>query len=318
MISFSKKTALTTVLICSFCIKTWAQLIILDKNGIEEIKNGNTYVITDVTNPSNEDAFLKVFQKYWTITKSVQYIKKSDIKNIAKPGDSFFSFQSISQSSGTFGQSYNTHTSVSNFLYLWVPDKSYFKKDREPRLSDMDGIARIELSGDITVIMQTFKRSSRDTTAIGGYFFNWSPGMLKTYLKQITTALQAHKKVGYGDEITNKEQLKLLQTKTLYCNTDDLNKMNAFARPTNGKIDDAENIFENYKFSYKALSDSELDDKILTDSETTYYLLFVRGGSGKLVAVINSQTGEIIYSRHQIMSWNLKSGDLKSLYKEIR
>lgn len=320
----TNKTLFTILLLISFCLQTRAQLSILDKNGIEKIKNGRTYIIIGSSNSPSEDEFLKVFKKYWTLSKGIDYIKKADIKTIIKPGDSFFSLQSYrTYSNSTFDHSYNTHTQLFNMVYLWVPEKSYFKKNRELKASDMDGIARIDLAGTGSTLAETYVKGDSmqtDTTAFegGSRFFNWSPGMLKIYLKQITAALQAHKSVSFGDEITNKEQLKTLATQTLYCNQDDFNKMSAFSKSNNGNIDNAGEVFKDYAFKYEAVSNKELDEKILKDEEPIYYLLFVRSSFGKLVAVINSQSGEVIYSRHQSMSWNLKSGDLKSLYKKVR
>jgi len=74
-------------------------------------------------------------------------------------------------------------------------------------------------------------------------------------------------------------------------------------------------LFEDYKYPYKVIPDMELSDKILTETDPFYFLLFVRVGSGKVIMVINSKTGEVVYSRYHSMFYNLKSGDLKDLLR---
>jgi len=311
MVSTKKFTATIVLIFVLFCSAD-AQIEIFDKNSIEKIKNGTTYVVVNDPESIYMAEYLNVFRHYWTIPKDVQFLKESDIKSKATPGDSFISFATL-----TITSSYGA-TSIEHFLYLWVPEKSYFKKHRDPKTGDMDGIAKIEVSGDAAMIRQTYfgRRTGTDSVDINGpHVLNCYPGMLKTYLQRLGALLKTGKKINYYDEITDNGQLKELPGQTLYCNTADFDKATMFSAGNNS--DKIGKIFEDYKFPYQLLNDKELSDKILSENKPFYFLLFVRAGAGKLICVINSLTGDVIYLRRHSMSYNLKSGDLKSLYKDI-
>jgi len=316
MIHISKKAALIIVLLFLFCFKTWAQVEIDKKNVVDDIKNGTTYVVYKHSAFPDSAKDLEVFNQYWTVTKGTQFIKESDIKNKALPGDSFFSLMSLTQRS-TAG-ALNTEF----FIFLWVPKKSYFKKNRDPKVSDMNGVGVIEVTGNLKMVQRTFgdfeRGNYKDTLETkGARIINLNPGMLKIYLQQLTTTLKAGTKVTFRDESTNKNQLKFLQTQMLYVSEADFDRISPFSR-SESNLKEADKIFEDYKYTYKILPDDDLSEMILNETKPFYFLLFVRSAVGKLVNVINAQTGEIIYSRHHSMSFNLKSGDLESLYKEIK
>jgi len=111
----------------------------------------------------------------------------------------------------------------------------------------------------------------------------------------------------------------LLKNQTLFCPDDNFHKMNAFNAADGKETIHPDEIFQDYKFSYKILSNKELEDKLLADSEPFYYLLFLRNSSAKMVGIVNSRTGEIIYCRyHKLLAFALNPGDLKEIYKEIK
>jgi hypothetical protein len=78
-----------------------------------------------------------------------------------------------------------------------------------------------------------------------------------------------------------------------------------------------EDLFEDYKLKYQLVSTKKLNDNIVNDPSGFYYLLYVKSSTDKFVSVINSRTGEIIYSDYTPVKYNLKPGDLKDLYKKI-
>jgi hypothetical protein len=306
-----KKNISIFLLLFLFAFTAKAQIEVFDKNSIEKIKNGTTYILVSDPESSDMAEYLNIFRSFWKVPKDVQFIKESDVKDKAVPGDSFISFVSLSQTSSMGA------TSIEFYLYLWVPDKNYFKKHRDPKLSDMDGLAKIEVSGDARMIGNAYLGTHpKDPVAINGpHVLNCYPGMIKVYLQRLEALLKAGKKVNYYDEITDNTQLKQIASTTLYCNEADFNKVTMFSAGDN--LNKIKEIFEDYKFQYKLLSDKELSDKILAETKPFYFLLFVRAGAGKLICVVNSFTGEVIYLRKHAMSYNLKSGDLKSLYKDI-
>ena len=83
------------------------------------------------------------------------------------------------------------------------------------------------------------------------------------------------------------------------------------------KYEDKE-IFDSFSQSYKLLSLTELNDKILNSPTPFYYLLFIKTNSDKYVTITNSQTGEIIYSAYSGSAANFKSSDLKEIQKAVQ
>ena len=116
-------------------------------------------------------------------------------------------------------------------------------------------------------------------------------------------------------EYTNQKELKNLTKETLYIPDFTLVKLNKF----NGderKRHDLEDIMGDYEQKYKLIKTTELNQSIL-NNQKMYYLVYVKSSTDKYISVINSQTGEIIYTRYTPLSYNIKSGDLKELNKAI-
>jgi hypothetical protein len=192
-------------------------------------------------------------------------------------------------------------------------------KDKKFKVNHEDALAHIQLSIDLNAVKEIYV-SNRDLNFNldgDGHFYHWNPGLLKNYLQLLCAQLKTGIKTDFHDDSTDKNQIKNLSTATLYCPEDNLNKMGMLVRA--GKTVDIKDVFEDYKFNYKSIPDKELGEKIMADAEPFYYILFVRNSSSKLIAVVNSRSGEIIYSRYDksMTISNLKSGDLKDLYKTI-
>jgi hypothetical protein len=117
-------------------------------------------------------------------------------------------------------------------------------------------------------------------------------------------------------KIYNEQELNKLKTSTLYVPDYVLVKFNMFTGDES-KQHKEEDLFEDYKLKYQVLSTKKLNDNILSDPAGFYYLLYVKSSTDKFVSVVNSKTGEIIYSEYTGVKYNLKPGDLKDLYQKI-
>lgn len=292
-----------------FISKANAQVEVLLKNPLEKIKDGHTHVIVDDVNSSESQDFLKVYKKYWKLTQGVDMITSNDLKGSWVAGDSYFSLQSTFLSDSKGG------TNMYYYLTLWTPTDKTVKKNKDYDPNKEISIARVEFAVH-GASGERLSLSSGDKVEIN----NWSPGLLKNYLQQLTMALEADKKVKPWDAITNKEQLALLKDGTLYCPEDNLYTMSMSGK--SGKLTDneAEELFSGYKAKYKVISDNDLSEKILNDKEQFYYLIYLNNTTytiGRILVVINSRTGEVIYRyAHVSLTFNLKSNFLKDLYKE--
>jgi hypothetical protein len=307
----SKSTAVFIILFSLFFFNTAkAQVQVLEKDVLEKIQNGHTHVVVKDPNSKLAGEFLESFKKSWTVTKGVDMIAYDNLVGNLVEGDNYFSMETL-----TFTSSYGK--AIYAFFNLWQPTKRMLK-DKKIKVNHEDALARIQLSIDIDAIKELyFTDEINPESGAKGHVFHWNPGLLKNYLQMLCAELKTGKKTNYQDEKTNKTLIKELSGKTLYYPEDNLNKIGFFLK--SGTVD-TKDLFDEYKFKYKVISDDELGGKIMADSEEFYYFLFVRISGSKLLLVVNSHTGEIIYSRFSSAMFsakNVNKGDLKDLYKTI-
>jgi hypothetical protein len=306
-----KNTIFLAGALCLFCLSdVTAQVDIFSKNALDKIKDGTTHVIVNDLDFPNSAEYYRVFKKYWTVTKGVEFLKASDIKDNLKEGDSYFSIESTIWYSGDVHTSYTYY-----YLNLWVPNDRAINKPAKYNIHDEVAIAHLNilfrlLPGDRPKPSLDFDGS--------GHISNWHPGTVKNYLQQLQIALLTGKKM-QSENVEDKEQIKQLRGHILYCPEDDFFTWNIFGKL--GKYTDEQitDLYKEYEFQYKTITNRELEDKILADKEPFYYMIYVPSvQTGKMVGVVNSRTGELIYSKaHSSMSYSLKSGDIKELNKAV-
>jgi hypothetical protein len=129
--------------------------------------------------------------------------------------------------------------------------------------------------------------------------------------------LRKNEVVQLKNEIENDIELKNLKNETLYVPSYTMIKYNKF-NGNESKSHDEEDIFEDYKNKYKIVSTEELNNKILSETQPFYYLVYIRSCTQKFINVVNSSTGEIIYSEYNAISYNMKTKDLRKLYKKTQ
>ena len=108
---------------------------------------------------------------------------------------------------------------------------------------------------------------------------------------------------------------KCLKTNKLYIPESVGVKYNAFSR-TEGKKREESELLEDYKFPYEIVTEERLNE-LLTSGQEIYFLNYVQVNGNKLISVINSKTGEILYNSKTGLSYNIKGGDFKSISKKI-
>jgi hypothetical protein len=294
-----KITKVTILLLLLLGARSYAQISIYDTKKLDRFKDGQTYVMVKNTNFPGADKFLQEMQKGWTLTKGIRYLLNDGTAFTVKPNDSFLNLEALTVR-------INSTVNVNYHLSFWICKEKFFKKDRALKQSDEEPIATVSLSVDPSAFSANsfFKNTDFDG---GGLIYNWSPGMLKNYLQQMTSLLQ-NKKETTNKEITKKAELKNLSKDTLYVADFNLIHYNAFTGQAKQRDEETvADIFEKYKSPYKVISKGDLDKMITDDKKPFYYLLFIKSSSTKEVCVINSKTGETVYSRFTNISYNLKS-----------
>jgi len=308
MIKFLKLVAINVILLA---VKANAQIQIEDTKKLDRIKEGQTYVIVKTTTFPGADKFLQAMQKDWTLSNGIHYLSSDNSTITITPNDSFLSLESLTISTSSYG------THIYYFLNFWTCKESYYKKQRAMKDSDHELIAQVALSvsNEAFATGSFFENNDFDG---GGMLLNWSPGIVHNYLQQITTLLNAKTKKKFQDGINNKTELAALKNEILYVPDFDLLNSSIFSAKQKMRDEESTNtIFEKYTYAYKVLGKEDLDRLILTSEKPIYYLLFIRHSTNKLVCVVNSKTGETVYSDATSISVRLKSGDIKDLFKAV-
>jgi hypothetical protein len=301
-----------------------AQIAISNVDQIDQIKNTTTYVAMKDPNSEIGKEYEVIFQKYWTLSK-IEFIKYSDIYKYLNTNSSFLtiggyvtevnSHMIYSDGSRSSGVDY-AHTHI--YLELWKCSDKFLSKNKDPKdfkEKDKKQISRLELFTDFTTLMMPsyLYKSEYDTE---GHVRNWGLGMLKNHLQNMIFYLKKGTEKKLYSEIINSSEIKKLSNETLYIPDYVFSKFNMFTGDESKKHDVKE-ILNDYKFKYEVISSQDLNKKIIDDNSVFYYLQYIKSSTDKFISIINSQTGEVIYSVYTPTSYNIKSGDLKDLSKVI-
>lgn len=140
------------------------------------------------------------------------------------------------------------------------------------------------------------------------YLRNFELGFLKNYFSLMSTKLLSKSlQDGYAD-FENKTELAKLKTQKLYIVSDVKEKNMGFNRDDR----DIDELTADYKYPKQFISSEELNDKIV-NGEEFYYLFYNQDNSKKIISVVNSKTGELIYNTLDRMSFVIKEKDFKEL-----
>ncbi len=283
-----------------------SQIAVTNIDDLSEIKKGTTYVLMKDIISERAKEYMSVFDKYWTFSK-IEFILSSDLSSHISPEDSYINIGGLHTIK--IGSSYQQ---IHLYFRFWNFKDSFFnkKKSKIDFDKDVNQIARTEvftdeaLLGDLNKIFLTEYDSDK-------HLRNWGPGVLKNNIQALMTLLNNNEEKSLYSKIRKEEKIQSLRTDTLYVVDYLLIKRNKFTGDESKRFKEKD-IFKYYKSNYKMISIEELNDKILSDEEF-YYLSYLRSSAHKFVSIINSKTGEYIYSAYNPMSYNFGSKDLRAI-----
>lgn len=322
-LKLQKRMVLTVFLLSLFIVtNVFGQIGVSNISELPRLKNGITYIVVKDPNSDKDKEYFNVFKKNWTFSK-IEVIKYSEIESHLSPENSFLTLSGYSYTSqfSRLGSDGMEHRGVSYnithiYLEFWTCTEEYFKKQKkELSSSDKIQIGRIELYTDYKTLAQPdmFFKPDYDENE---HIRNWGSGILKNNIKTLMSYLNANSEHWLYSDALNYHELKKLKDAVLYVPDYVLIESNKFSGDES-KRHKEEDVFGSYKLKYKLLSTKDLNEKILNDKEGFYYLTYIKSCTDKYVNVVNSLTGEIVYSKYVPASYNIKSKDLKTLYKKI-
>ncbi|MBC8754945.1 hypothetical protein H2O64_09705 [Kordia sp. YSTF-M3] len=285
----------------------------LSKKSLEKFANSPvTYFIFEESDKYTKEDYEKLLKQVWKFTP-YKIIQDKDIDNtIFKEGTSYARFRNYI----VYSQGISTRATSSyhylDFSVITKITKDKIKKGK--RIFDWraDRVGAIYFTADIPLRRQVV--SGQDS--LSGDLMNYRLGYLKNYLQFVNSSFEKKESFDTFDDYINKEKIGVLKNKTLYFSQNFIYSYSGKKVAKAKKQITEEELFIDYQHKYEVIPDAELNEKILND-EDFYYLVYHQNAFIKVLSIINSKTGEVIYSKSKMMSYNLKPKDLKEISKKI-
>ncbi|WP_316739834.1 hypothetical protein [Pedobacter aquatilis] len=264
------------------------------------------------------EKFDEAIKKSWTITP-YKIIKPEDLAKYDTTANySFFYFDAYSEQS--------EETSKANIVYvlkLATPGK-------KPKEKEESVLATITLFADAytnlqvnTLDEQAGSKRAKKSRLLGelfnqSNFFNWSPGILTGYLKQINDGLTSNNNRVLELEFYNKVRLPQLAEQTLYVPEYIKEAFSTIKKQGAVSNYDATTIQEPYTYKLKFATYEELYSLILDKSTPIKYVIYTQRGNDKIISVYDSRDYQIIYQKFSPNTLNFEMNDLSSIQKLIK
>jgi hypothetical protein len=286
---------------------------LLNSQKLEVFKKTTTLFTFQYADYAELEKFDQAIKKNWTITP-YKIIKPEELARYDTLANySVFYFDAYAEKSDS--------TSNVNIIYalkLLTPSK-------KPRVKEESTLATVALFADpntnLLVRMQDqqygSKRSVKNNILSYLYnkssFFNWSPGFLTGYLKQINDGLLANENCSIDYQFYNKVRLPELAKETLYIPEyiKEVFSSRLTLLPPSGII------AEPYNYKLKFIPYKELDSLILNKTANVKYVVYTQRSSDKIISVYDSKDDKIIYQRFYPQSPDFEMNDLSEIKKVI-
>jgi len=304
-------------------LNCYAQVSYFSKESIpndklELLKKTTTLFTLQYKDYAELEKFDEAIKKSWTITP-YKIIKPQDLASLDTITNySFFYFDAYSEKVNE-----SAKANVVYVLKLATPSK-------KPKEKDEFALATVTLFADVytnlrvnTLEEQPGSKKARKSKLLNDLFnvstfYNWSPGFLAGYLKQINNGLTAEKNRELEFEFYNKTRLPQLATQTLYVPEYIKQSFNKIREEGAVSNYDANTIQEPYTYKLKFGSKQELDSLILDNATPIKYVIYTQRGSDKIISVYDSRDNQIIYQKFTPNAFNFEMNDLSGIQKLIK
>ncbi|QXU40653.1 hypothetical protein [Pedobacter sp. D749] len=286
---------------------------LLNSQKLEIFKKTTTLFTLQYADYAELEKFDQAIKKNWTITP-YKIIKPEELARYDTLANySVFHFDAYAEESDS--------TSNLNIIYalkLLTPSK-------KPKVKEESILATVALFADpnTNLLVRTqdqqygSKKSIKNNILSYFYnkssFFNWSPGFLTGYLKQINDGLLANENCSIDYQFYNKVRLPELAKETLYIPQyiKEVFSSRLTLLPASGII------AEPYNYKLKFISYKELDSLILNKTANVKYVVYTQRSSDKIISIYDSKDDKIIYQRFYPQSTNFEMNDLSEIKKVI-
>lgn len=276
------------------------------KKDLEKLKSAKVYFIVPKQFKDIYEAldYEEVIKGVWTFS-DIKIIEESEIYDNLELGNVFIRFYSHSTRNSKSTYSFN-------YLNIGLINKVK-KEDNRAYKYWNDKIGMMFFTTNVDARMDMVRM--QDT--IYGDLIDYRMGYLKNYFQQWNDALVKGEGVDmYDDYVDEKKIRNLKKKKVLYIPKNILYGFNALTGQEREKS--AEELFKDYPYEYITISANELSNKILKDEEPFYYLMYHQKNAHKMITIVESTTGQVIYRTAKNMSYNIKPKDIRAIVKKMK
>lgn len=251
-----------------------------EKVRIPDLKTKTVYFV--LPGGSNDKDFKDVITKYWTFTP-FKIITADEVTKNLSVNNVFFTEAS------TLFTGFNGPGSVSSsFEYkMWCPRQKMVDRGKEIKNLDISFVEpyyEIKMEGDY-----------------------WYAGFFKNFIQQMQDYMKTFIATGKAEDVVDPSKIAELKNNTLYVPNYILKK-----------DEKAEEMFSKYTNKYQVVSSEELNKKILAGENIYYMLTCIYGQNCKIICVVNSQTGQLVYNSFEVKPIYpyLRKNDIAVIAKE--
>ena len=292
-----------------------------------------TKTIFLLSNIYSKEEYVQVLKSSWNITDyEIINFKDFDINDYSLEKNSFAVLGGHIVEVQTKTSSYRKYFTYVEFFMFDEKDKlkeiNKFKEMSQKKKDKYDileknrlNFARFYLLPTNDFLIDVIKKKGMDYLSNRTFneevFYNYKLGFLKNYFQFINDKISNNENYWFYQEDSFTEKIADLKSKTLYVPAY-LMKHLVRDEENNEKVDEKlEDYFKDYSYKYELIEDDEINNKILNNEEF-YYLRYARVNAERFIQIVNSKTGEIIYTNYKSgMSIRLKPKHIEEISKII-
>lgn len=286
---------------------------LLNSQKLEVFKKTTTLFTFQYNDYAELEKFEQAIKKNWKITP-YKIIKPEELARYDTLANySLFYFDAYTEKSDSIN-----NTNIIYALKLITPSK-------KPKVKEEILLAAVALFADPSTnfLVETqdqqygTKRRIKNNILSHFYnkasFYNWSPGFLTGYLKQINDGLLASENCNLDYQFYNRVRLPELAKETLYVPEyiKEVFSSRLALLPPSGII------AEPYNYKLKFVSYEALDSLILSNAAPIKYVVYTQRDNDKIISVYDSKDDKIIYQRFYPQSPDFEMNDLSEIKKVI-
>lgn len=286
---------------------------LLNSQKLEVFKKTTTLFTFQYNDYAELKKFEQAIKKNWKITP-YKIIKPEELARYDTLANySLFYFDAYTEKSDSIN-----NTNIIYALKLITPSK-------KPKVKEEILLAAVALFADPSTnfLVETqdqqygTKRRIKNNILSHFYnkasFYNWSPGFLTGYLKQINDGLLASENCNLDYQFYNRVRLPELAKETLYVPEyiKEVFSSRLALLPPSGII------AEPYNYKLKFVSYEALDSLILSNAAPIKYVVYTQRDNDKIISVYDSKDDKIIYQRFYPQSPDFEMNDLSEIKKVI-